>query len=205
MKEKELIWTAKVVSIVFTPFYLPLTGLVALYIFSYLNVLPLAYKLVTLITTYIFTVLMPTLLIRLYRRYQGWSLLQLFSRERRVVPYIISILCYFTCYHFMHVYHMPHFMSSILVAALVMQIACAIINVWWKISTHTGAIGTVTGGLLAFSLIFNFNPTWWLCLVLLLAGMVGTSRMILRQHTLGQVCGGFGVGLLCGFTMILVV
>ena len=104
----------------------------------------------------------------------------------------------------MHSHHLPHFMSSILMAALIVQVLCALINVWWKISTHTAAIGGVTGGLLAFSLIFNFNPVWWLCLVITLAGMVGTSRMILRQHTLSQVVAGFFVGTTTAFIMILV-
>ena len=67
------------------------------------------------------------------------------------------------------------------------------------------AIGGVAGGLLSFSLIFNFNPVWWLCLVILLGGMVGTSRMILRQHTLPQVVVGFFVGLLCSAVTILLV
>ena len=82
---------------------------------------------------------------------------------------------------------------------------CAMTNVWWKVSTHSAAIGGVAGGLLSFSLIFNFNPVWWLCLVILLGGMVGTSRMILRQHTLPQVVVGFFVGLLCSAVTILLV
>jgi membrane-associated phospholipid phosphatase len=81
--------------------------------------------------------------------------------------------------------------------------ACALINVWWKISTHTAAIGGVAGALIAFSLIFGFNPIWWLCLVIILAGMVGTSRMILRQHSLSQVITGFGIGLVSAFCVLL--
>ena len=124
-------------------------------------------------------------------------------RERRMIPYIISILCYFTCYYLMNVMNMPRFMGNILVAALVIQMACALINVWWKISTHTAAIGGVAGALIAFSLIFGFNPIWWLCLVIILAGMVGTSRMILRQHSLSQVITGFGIGLVSAFCVLL--
>ena len=193
------------VSLVFTPFYLPLVGLTALFVFSYLNALPWKYKLTSLAMIYVFTVLLPTLLIRSYRNYHGWTPIQLGIRERRVVPYVISILCYFTCYYIMTVNRMPHFMGSILVAALMVQVVCALINVWWKISTHSAAIGGVTGGLLAFSFIFGFNPVWWLCLVLVLGGMVGTSRMILRQHTLSQVTGGFFIGLVCAFIMVLAV
>ena len=103
----------------------------------------------------------------------------------------------------MHRFNIPHFMSNILMAALVIQILCALINVWWKISTHTAAIGGVAGALIAFSIIFMFNPVSWLCFVLILAGMVGSSRMILRQHTLTQVVAGFGVGLASSYSVIL--
>jgi membrane-associated phospholipid phosphatase len=103
----------------------------------------------------------------------------------------------------MNAIHIPHVISGILLAALSIQIVCAIINVWWKISTHSAAIGGFAGALIAYSFKWSFNPVWWLCLILIVAGLVGTSRMILRQHTLGQVVGGFGVGLVCAFVMIL--
>lgn len=203
MKEKEIIFTAKVLSVLFTPFYLPILGLLILFIFSYLSLLPLTYKLFLLLMFYLFTVFLPTALIRFYRRYQGWTLIELGSRERRAIPYVISIFSYLLCYYIMAATHVPHFMGSILIAALVIQVACAIINLFIKISTHTAAIGGVTGALLAFSVIFSFNPVWWLCIVLLLADMVGTSRMILRQHSLRQVVLGFLAGVACSFVSVL--
>lgn len=203
MKEKEIIFTAKVLSVLFTPFYLPILGLLILFIFSYLSLLPLTYKLFLLLMFYLFTVFLPTALIRFYRRYQGWTLIELGSRERRAISYVISIFSYLLCYYIMAATHVPHFMGSILIAALVIQVACAIINLFIKISTHTAAIGGVTGALLAFSVIFSFNPVWWLCIVLLLAGMVGTSRMILRQHSLRQVVLGFLAGVACSFVSVL--
>lgn len=203
MKEKEIIFTAKVLSVLFTPFYLPILGLLVLFIFSYLSLLPLTYKLFLLLMFYLFTVFLPTALIRFYRRYQGWTLIELGSRERRAIPYVISIFSYLLCYYIMAATHVPHFMGSILIAALVIQVACAIINLFIKISTHTAAIGGVTGALLAFSVIFSFNPVWWLCIVLLLAGMVGTSRMILRQHSLRQVVLGYLAGVACSFVSVL--
>ena len=203
MKERDLILAARVVSMLFTPFYLPLVGMLALFIFSYLRIFPFAYKLQVILMVYIFTILLPTFIIHLYRRYQGWSLLQLGTKERRMIPYVISIICYLTCYYVMSLLHIPHFMGRILVAALMVQIVCAIINIWWKISTHTAAIGGVAGALIAFARIFSFNPVWWLCLIFIIGGMVGTSRMILRQHSLGQVVGGFWIGFLCAAIAIL--
>lgn len=201
--ERQLILMARVLSMVFTPFYLPIIGLVVLFFFSYLSMFPWSYKLHVLLMTYLFTILMPTVLIHLYRRYQGWNLIELGRRERRMVPYVISILCYFTCIYVMERLHMPHFMGSIIIAALLVQIVCAITNIWWKISTHTAAIGGVGGALFAFAEYLGFNPVWWLCLVFLVAGLLGTSRMILRQHNLAQVVTGFWVGFVCAAVAIL--
>ena len=198
-----MILAARVVSMLFTPFYLPIIGLIALFFFSYLSIFPLLYKLQVLIMTYLFTILLPTVMIHLYRRYQGWNLIELGQRERRMVPYIISIVCYFTCIYLMEQLHMPHFIGSIIIAALLVQIVCAIINVWWKISTHTAASGGVGGALFAFAEYLGFNPVWWLCLVFFVAGLLGTSRMILRQHNLSQVVAGFWVGFLCAAIAIL--
>ena len=203
MKEKNIILTARVLSMVFTPFYLPLVGLMALFVFSYMNLLPWQYKLMVLGLVYIFTILLPSIFIHLYRRYQGWDLIELGTRERRMVPYVISILCYFGCYYLMTMLHIPSFMARILLAALLIQIVCAVINVWWKISTHSAAIGGVAGAIVAFSFLFSFNPNWWLCVVLIIAGMVGSSRIILRQHSLAQVLTGFLVGLVLGFFTII--
>lgn len=202
MKEKNIILAARIMSMLFTPFYLPLVGLVALFLFSYMSLLPLAYKLPMLLTVYISTILMPSLLIHLYRRFQGWTSKELGRKERRVVPYLISILCYFGCFFLMEYRNTPRVISIILVAALVIQMVCALINVWWKISTHTAAIGGVAGGLVVYSIAFSFNPIWWLAFVILLAGMVGTARMILRQHTLAQVVTGFLVGVVCALFII---
>ena len=203
MKEKQIILAARTISMVFTPFYLPLVGLAALFTFSYMSLLPWQYKTAILLTVYIFTILLPTLLIRIYRHYQGWTLSQLGIRERRMIPYIIAIVCYFACYYLMNSQRIPRFMSNILVAALVIQVVCAIINVWWKISTHTAAIGGFAVALMAFSILFTFNPLWWFCIILIIAGMVGSSRMILRQHSLSQVCAGFLVGAVISFYMII--
>ncbi len=184
-------------SLLFTPFYLPLIGLIILFTFSYLALLPLLYRLEILAIVYLFTIILPIFLIRLYRHYRGWTLIEIGHRERRMIPYIVSILCYFSCVWLLREMNVFHFVSSILMAALLVQIVCAIINVWWKVSTHTAAIGGVAGALFIFAEFFAFNPVWWLCLVLVVAGVLGSARMILRQHSLAQVLGGFFIGFIC--------
>lgn len=202
-RERQIIIAARVASMVFTPFYLPILGLTVLFFLTYLSQYPPSYKFFVLAVVYFFTILLPTFLIHIYRRYQGWTLIELGSKERRIVPYVVSILCYFTCLYIMEQMHIPYFIRSIVACALVIQIVCALINVWWKISTHTAAIGGVAGALFIFSEVFRFNPMWWFCLVLIIAGMLGTSRMILRQHSLLQVVVGFVIGFACAIVGIL--
>lgn len=202
MKEKNIIFTARIMSMIFTPFYLPIVGLIALFIFSYMSLLPMMYKLVMLAMVYLLTVMAPSLLIHLYRLCQGWTSHELGRKERRLVPYIISIVCYFACFFWMEYRNTPRVISIIVVVALTIQMVCALINIWWKISTHTAAIGGVAGGLVSYSIAFSFNPLWWLCFVLILTGAVGTARMILRQHSLSQVVGGFLVGAACAILVI---
>jgi membrane-associated phospholipid phosphatase len=196
-REKNIIYTARFVSLLFTPFYLPLFGVIVLFTLSYLSLLPVNYRLLVIALVYLFTILLPTWLIHFYRRYQGWTLIELGHRESRMVPYLISILCYFACSWLLTWLQVFHWVNSILMAALLVQIVCAMINVWWKISTHMAAIGGVAGALAVFAEVFSFNPVWWLCLVIGVAGMLGSARMLLRQHSLSQVMAGFAVGFVC--------
>lgn len=196
-REKQIIMGARIVSLVFTPFYLPLVGLLTMFLFSYLSLYPWIFKLRILAMVLLFTIMLPTFLIRMYRRYNGWTPIELGQKERRMVPYIISILCYFACIYLMELVHVPHFMVSIVIAALTVQMVCALVNMVWKISTHMAAIGGFAGALFVFADAFGFNPVWWFCLLFIVAGLLGSSRMILRQHTLSQVVAGFFVGMVC--------
>ncbi len=200
---RTLLVIAKYISLIFTPFYLPLMGLMALFVFTDLRSMPWFYQFMVLAVAYCFTVLLPQTFIHVYRHHHGWPVVRLLSREGRYIPYCVSLICYCSCYHIMIWLHMPHIMSSIVVAAIAVQLATALVNVWWKISIHTAAIGGTTGAVVAFSLIFGFNPLWWFCVLILLAGVVGTGRMLLRIHTLGEVVGGYLIGVVAGFFTVM--
>ena len=68
MSEKNIILTARIVSLLFTPFYRPLIGFLALLFFSYLSFFPWQVKVVILSLIYLSTLLLPTFLIPLYRK-----------------------------------------------------------------------------------------------------------------------------------------
>ena len=141
--------------------------------------------------------------IYLFQKINGWTLNELGHREKRFIPYGMTILSYMACLLTMYRIHLPRYMSGIIVATLICMVICTVINTRWKISTHMASSGMMVGGLLSYSFIFQFNPVEWLCVFILLAGMLGSARIIVKQHTLNEVTGGFFVGLFCGITGIL--
>ena len=58
LRERDIIFAARVISAIFHPFYLATVGLIFLFIFSYMSVLPMYYKLSVLGFVYLCTVLM---------------------------------------------------------------------------------------------------------------------------------------------------
>ena len=195
--DKTLIRTAKVISAVFTPFSIPFLAFLVLFIFSYLRIMPLQYKLIVLGVVYCFTILMPTLTIFIFRKINGFSPEELVERKKRYIPFILTITSYVFCLIMMHRLNIPWYMTGIIFASLIVMIICVIVNLKWKLSEHMAGAGAIIGGLVAFSALFGYNPVGWLCIFILVAGVLGTARIILQHHTLGEVMGGFAVGLIC--------
>lgn len=100
--DKNLIRTARVISMIFTPFSIPFMAFLILFVFSYLRIMPLQYKLIVLGVVYCFTILMPTLTIFLFRKINGFTPEDLTERKRRYVPFILTITSYVFCLLMMH-------------------------------------------------------------------------------------------------------
>ena len=194
---------ARIISMVFTPFMVPFVAFCLLFLFTYLRIMPWGYKITVLALVYCFTILLPMLGIYLFQKINGWGVRELGHREKRFIPYGLTILSYMACLLTMYRIHLPRYMSGIIVATLMCMVLCTAINTKWKVSTHMASSGLMVGGLLSYSLIFQFNPVDWLCFFILLAGMLGSARIIVRQHSLNEVACGFLAGLLCGVVGIL--
>lgn len=205
MNNRYIVLSAQVISTLFTPFYLPTVAFVVLLTFSYLSQLAFMEKLYMVFMVYLFTVILPRTIIYFYRKHHGWSSEQLNKRSNRYVPYIISIGCYTLLLFIMKSLHLPHFTVPIVAAALLIQIICAIVNNWVKVSTHAASSGGVIGMLFAFSFIFNFNAVWWISLCILLCGCVCSARMVLRQHTYLELFLGVIIGIFSGWMAVIVI
>lgn len=195
--EKGMLRAAKVISALFTPFTIPFVAFLLLFLFSYLRIMPPAYKLVVLGVVFCFTILMPTLSIHIFKRINGFAPEEMGKRKRRFIPFLLTILSYTFCLILMHRLNMPWYMTGIILASLLIMLVGVLLNLKWKLSEHTMGAGAIIGGLVAFSALFGYNPVWWLCLFILVAGVLGSARITLGHHTLGEVLSGFAVGLLC--------
>ena len=200
--DRSLIRTARVISAIFTPFSIPFLAFLILFLFSYLRIMPIQYKLIVLGVVYCFTILMPTLTIFLFRKINGFSPEDLGERKRRFMPFLLTITSYVFCLVMMHRLNIPWYMTGIILAALIMMVFCIVVNLKWKLSEHMAGVGAIVGGLVSFSALFGYNPVWWLCLFILIAGVLGTARIILQHHTLGEVLVGFAVGLICSLLVL---
>ena len=200
--DRSLIRTARVISAIFSPFSIPFLAFLILFLFSYLRIMPIQYKLIVLGVVYCFTILMPTLTIFLFRKINGFSPEDLGERKRRFMPFLLTITSYVFCLVMMHRLNIPWYMTGIILAALIMMVICIVVNLKWKLSEHMAGVGAIVGGLVSFSALFGYNPVWWLCLFILIAGVLGTARIILQHHTLGEVLVGFAVGLICSLLVL---
>lgn len=202
IEEKTLIRVARMVSAIFTPFSIPFLAFLILFLFSYLSIMPIQYKLIVLGIVYCFTIMIPVLAIFIFKKINGFSAQELGERKKRYVPFSLTITSYVFCLLMMNRLNIPWYMSGIILAALIMMVICIVVNLKWKLSEHMAGAGAVIGGLVAFSALFGYNPVWWLCLFILVAGVLGTARIILGHHTLGEVMGGFAVGFICSLMVL---
>jgi hypothetical protein len=187
---------SRLTSIVFHPLLIPTWGFLLLSNSGfYFALLPWSIKKLLLLVVFLFTCLLPVL---------GMGLLSLSSKfdmkmeksTDRILPLLMSSIFYYLGYLILE--RMPLFpiYNLFLIACVLVQIALIVISLRWKISAHSAAIGGLIGGLMGLSFRLQENPLLILSFLILVAGMVGTSRLILLKHTNGEVYAGFTLGFL---------
>ncbi len=89
-----------------------------------------------------------------------------------------------------------------LATIIAISIALAI-TFFWKISMHMIGIGGLTGAILALSLRFGIDAWMIFTVVLLISGLLGSSRLFLNAHTPAQVHTGYLLGTVVVFFGVL--
>lgn len=193
--EQSLVKTAKVVSNLFAPWSILFVSYLILFTCTYLHTLPLQYKLIVMGVIFCFTIFMPLVTIRSYFRINHLTPDMANERKHRFATLTMSITSFICCLVMIHRMNLPWYMTR-MVWVMVLTLGSFILcNIKWRLSEHAAGTGIVIGYLVALSSTFSYNPVWWLCVFILIAGIIGTARIILQKHSLGEVIGGFTIGL----------
>jgi len=119
------------------------------------------------------------------------------TQKDRIIPYIASGIFFFWAYHvFKEQSQYPEVWVSYLLGLFLASSAALIANIYFKVSMHAVGVG---GWIAFFYLLSNSQDvmmTWPLVAVLLITGMVCTSRMILKAHDSVDIYGGLIIGVL---------
>lgn len=190
---------AKIFSALFHPLIMPVIGLLIIFnTDSYINyAIPIELKQAVIILVGVSTFVVPLLISLLLLNRKIINSLEMETQKERIIPYAFTIVFYVFTLYMLKQAPIPPIIFNFVIGATLSVITAFIINIKWKISAHMIGIGGLVGALMLISIILEIYITPYLILALLVAGLIGSSRLILRAHTQLQIYVGFAVGILC--------
>lgn len=194
---------ARIISGIAYPFFIPILSYWVLFNLTFLSALNTSYKVSVLSLVLGFTILIPWITIGIFFYVKKWNLKEMVQQERRLVPYMLTFISYFTCYVLMRNLLLPDYLISIILSTLIIIGVCTLINTKWKISAHMAGMGGMIGGYIAFSLLLRFSNVYGLCFLVLIASLVATARLILKRHSPFQLLAGFLLGFFVSYICII--
>ena len=195
---------AKLISIVFQPLLMPVYNVLLLFIYTDQFRMTYAGHFVEiLLPVFVFAFAVPSLIIWVMYRLHLISNLSLDIRHERFIPYIFTLISYGFMIYFYHKMGMPFWFIMLNVASLIVMAHAVVVTLWWKISAHMFGVGGLMGGVVAVSyLVEHINPHYLIMALLLISGLVGSSRLLLKKHTPAQVYTGFLLGFMVTFICV---
>ena len=186
-------------SVLLCPLLMPTYGMIVSLWMSNLLVLTPHAKLTVIGVIFVITCVMPVLLIILLKVLKIISDPQLNNRKERLIPYIITVVCYVASAVYLFSINAPQWLWMFMFGGGVAAAVSMVVNLRWKISAHMAGIG----GLLALLCRINddgdgiFELLPMICIGIAIAGILGTSRIAMERHTFWQVMAGLANGFIC--------
>lgn len=165
---------------------------------------PAAVKWSILSMVFLITFVLPVLNIYLLYKLKRIPSLLLSDRESRGLPYVITALFYFGQVYLLLDVNIWNSIKVFIFGAGLAILLCAFINRWYKISAHLVGLGGLLGVLFSVSMLLQTDLVWMLFLLVIIAGLLGTARMVLAEHKGGELLSGFALGLLVQFGFFLI-
>ena len=185
---------AKLLSRLLHPIFIPTITLSIISI-KFVNIIILSNQLdIIIIGVMIFTLLFPLLSI-LYLLYTDRiKSLQLEERKERILPITITIIWMLIGYYFLaNILIYAPIIKTIYLGMIATLFTTLLITKYWKISLHMAAIGGCFGVFLSIQSIYG-EVINYVILILMLSGLLGYSRAILKAHNMQQIYSGFCLG-----------
>lgn len=194
---------AHIISTIFQPLFMPIYGVALLFLYTYFSVMYAEQFWIIILPAFLFSFAIPASLIYLLYKFHIISDLSLKVRKERLFPYLITLTSYALMIAFYYRLGMPRWFLMQMSASVIIMIIAIFITLVWKISAHMFGIGGLIGGAMAVSyFVERTNPYFMFMGLFIIAGLIGTSRLILKRHTLGQVIAGFFLGFLVSFLFV---
>lgn len=191
------------ISTIFQPLLMPIYSIAFLFVYTYFRLIFIQDFWIIIAPAIIFSFALPALLIYVLYKLKMVSDLSLKKRKERFLPYLITLISYSFMIWLYYKMGMPKWFLMLSLASIAIMFVATIITFWWKISAHMLGAGGLVGGVLAVCFfVEKSNPYYLFMVAFVIAGMIGTSRLILKRHTLGQVIAGFLVGFLLSFQFV---
>jgi len=191
---------SKAISYIYHPLIIPSLGLLVLFNSgTYLSYLPFEMKKWMLVIVFLCTYIVPLAFIPFFLYQRVIMNIQMGSRRDRYVPLAVSFVLYIFCYYLIRRISIPHLYHSFILSSLLCILATMLITIKYKISIHMVGSGGLVAliGFLAFYLKVDLQ--FYLGVAVVLAGLAGTARIILKAHTPDEVYTGF----ITGFSIVL--
>lgn len=119
------------------------------------------------------------------------------SQRDRIIPYIAAGIFYFWAYTvFRQQPQYPLLLTSFILGAFLAASAALILNIYFKVSMHAIGIGGWLGIFLVLAWQNSMQMTWPLASVILITGLVCSSRLLLGKHQPGDMYAGVLVAVL---------
>ncbi len=119
--------------------------------------------------------------------------------KERIIPLLLTMIFYFWTSHVFNNISdslVPLVLRVLLLGNFWGVIVLFIINIFTKISMHTAAAGGMVGIIIVLMIMSPVNMVYPFFASLIIAGIVGTARMLLGAHQRGDIWLGYIVGVI---------
>lgn len=140
-----------------------------------------------------YSILMPIAFIGFARILGYVSDLRMRQRRERIFALVVNAISIIAFCRLLSSWHAPSVMQMFVMGTAVALFIAAVLSFFARISLH--AIGW--GGLTALVSFLSFSHPWisaLLAVIVLLAGLAGTARLYLNEHSPWQVYLGYFIG-----------